>query len=710
MAENLVVNGVVYNGVDSISMQNENGEKVPFYPDAVRYNAQTLTEEQKAQARKNIGVTATGGGSGIHIGPEAPTDESINVWIDTDEEAEAPSGGNGSVIVESAPADWNAAEGQPGHVLNRTHCIETVSVNPVFDGNLTGREKILADVNTGAYAVKISPQSVSVDELIGATMVLNMGGAEQSMTLTAEMAMDSSFVLGVPGAVVLQGTDPIVLSLATNSIIQGASFSAGTWFMCIPGAFYVESVSCLPPDEREVVHKLDGKYLPDYLPRLETNETVFFPEDVYPSEGAESISDPENFTNFTGIIEVGKKYIVNFDGTKYEVTGTACSNEAVVGDFSGNGENLVYLGNVALVANCGGIDDTFDEVIEREGLDTGEPFCFFAENPGEGYAYLYMLESYGASKENILFGINKMEETIHKMSGKYLPDGVPKVETKVIDTTFGGIIGERENILLDASTNAYAVKISPKSVSVDELIGATMVLNMGTEYQTVTITAEEAADTSSTSGVPGAMVMQGSNPVVISLTEDFAIAGNTLSAGTWFMHIPYEFHAHSLSCLPPYEEEIVHKLDNKFLPPIGINSEPFSVYDAYGEGAIVNGGYFYFKASDAMKEQMAAGVIAVKFAFTPIGATKAEQHEVPLVGNARRSFGMFTSGETLYFVEISLAFSDTSMYQLSVQPMKSRRGGGSVHQSYSLPITEGPGGYYSLSVDENGNVVSYKLS
>ena len=56
MAENLVVNGVVYNGVDSISMQNENGEKVPFYPDAVRYNAQTLTEEQKAQARANIGA------------------------------------------------------------------------------------------------------------------------------------------------------------------------------------------------------------------------------------------------------------------------------------------------------------------------------------------------------------------------------------------------------------------------------------------------------------------------------------------------------------------------------------------------------------------------------------------------------------------------------------------------------------------------------
>lgn len=56
MAENLVVNGVTYNGVDSISMTNENGEKVQFYYDAVRYNQQVLTEEQKAQARENLGL------------------------------------------------------------------------------------------------------------------------------------------------------------------------------------------------------------------------------------------------------------------------------------------------------------------------------------------------------------------------------------------------------------------------------------------------------------------------------------------------------------------------------------------------------------------------------------------------------------------------------------------------------------------------------
>lgn len=55
--------------------------------------------------------------SGIHIGSEAPTDKNVSVWIDTDEEA--PGGGSGGGGMGGA--DWNASEGEPGHVLNRTH-------------------------------------------------------------------------------------------------------------------------------------------------------------------------------------------------------------------------------------------------------------------------------------------------------------------------------------------------------------------------------------------------------------------------------------------------------------------------------------------------------------------------------------------------------------------------------------------------------------
>ena len=136
-------------------------------------------------------------------------------------------------------------------------------VNPVFDGDLTGKESIyLGPDFNDAYAVRITPQSVSVAELIGSTMVINMSGAEQSVSIAAEMAMDSMSVLGVSGAVVLQGTDPIMLSLPDETTVLDTYFPAGTWFMCIPGAFYVKSLSCLQPGTFEDVHKIDMKYLP----------------------------------------------------------------------------------------------------------------------------------------------------------------------------------------------------------------------------------------------------------------------------------------------------------------------------------------------------------------------------------------------------------------------------------------------------------------
>lgn len=57
MSENLVVNGVTYPQVEALSLTNDTGGQVAFYPDAVRYVEQELTEEQKAQVRENIGAT-----------------------------------------------------------------------------------------------------------------------------------------------------------------------------------------------------------------------------------------------------------------------------------------------------------------------------------------------------------------------------------------------------------------------------------------------------------------------------------------------------------------------------------------------------------------------------------------------------------------------------------------------------------------------------
>lgn len=59
MAQDIVINGTTYSGVEVAAFLDANGNVIPFYPDAVRYGqAQNLTEAQKAQARANIGASA----------------------------------------------------------------------------------------------------------------------------------------------------------------------------------------------------------------------------------------------------------------------------------------------------------------------------------------------------------------------------------------------------------------------------------------------------------------------------------------------------------------------------------------------------------------------------------------------------------------------------------------------------------------------------
>jgi hypothetical protein len=63
MSENVVINDTTYNGVDALALPRSDGTVAIFYPDAVRYGVQTLTEAQQARARDNIGCIAKNQGS-----------------------------------------------------------------------------------------------------------------------------------------------------------------------------------------------------------------------------------------------------------------------------------------------------------------------------------------------------------------------------------------------------------------------------------------------------------------------------------------------------------------------------------------------------------------------------------------------------------------------------------------------------------------------
>lgn len=56
MSQDVVINNVTYPAVEAVALTNVNGDTTVYYPDAVQYVPQTLNDEQKAQARKNIGI------------------------------------------------------------------------------------------------------------------------------------------------------------------------------------------------------------------------------------------------------------------------------------------------------------------------------------------------------------------------------------------------------------------------------------------------------------------------------------------------------------------------------------------------------------------------------------------------------------------------------------------------------------------------------
>ena len=85
----VIINGETQTGVEAVNLLKTDGTTETYYPDAVRYVEQTLTEEQKAQARANIGVAdkeeivndvlaelpETGGGSNDAYNPVEYTPE-----------------------------------------------------------------------------------------------------------------------------------------------------------------------------------------------------------------------------------------------------------------------------------------------------------------------------------------------------------------------------------------------------------------------------------------------------------------------------------------------------------------------------------------------------------------------------------------------------------------------------------------------------------
>lgn len=173
--------------------------------------------------------------------------------------AEAVGGGGSGGM---GGADWNAAEGEPGHVLNRTHFVEsTPSITYEWDGDLTGKEFIVWDESNGSVKglVKLSDNYLTMEQLDGAALTVKTPEGDETLTVSTEMMMDISGWMGVPGVAVAD----YVLSLSDSATNGTEQITRGLWVLystATDGVFYAKSIKTMA---KETIHKLDKKYLPD---------------------------------------------------------------------------------------------------------------------------------------------------------------------------------------------------------------------------------------------------------------------------------------------------------------------------------------------------------------------------------------------------------------------------------------------------------------
>ena len=214
--------------------------------------------------------------------------------------------------IKSMKADLNAKEGEPGHVLNRTHYTES------------GRVEVLEP--TG-YTPEGGNYDLYVDSMLGLvggeTYIVNWNGTEYKCTANAVSESGVSFVmLGY-------------IKMGDEENVNGYPF--GVIDATLDGRVisYVRTYDENPftvsiYHEAETVHKLDHKYLPDGVPYVAEGGMVeILPETTIVTE--------EDMAALPSLgLMAGNDYVVGINGSEYTCTAFILNAEGLTGVALGN--------------------------------------------------------------------------------------------------------------------------------------------------------------------------------------------------------------------------------------------------------------------------------------------------------------------------------------------------------------------------------------
>lgn len=284
-------------------------------------------------------------------------------------------------------SDWNANEGEPGHILNRPFCTEIV------DGIVLAETTLDFSNSIGDYRY---PEIINITT--GEQYNVKWNGVEYPCT---------------------------AVFYENRGIVLGNEYSVGGESNGYPFTFIVyddrthitdhlrkstNTFSILGPSE--IVHKIPEKYLPDNIgggaqsdwnanegePGHILNRTHWVEEgsivEILPETNL-TFEDGQAIAIPVGEMVVGETYTIEYNGTEYECTTLL-------------GEGYMF-GNFGLM----GMEDT------------GEPFLGIYAPAGmlTETAIVMFLTVDGATEATV--SIYQKQRKYNKLDAKYLPDGVP---------------------------------------------------------------------------------------------------------------------------------------------------------------------------------------------------------------------------------------------------------------------------------------------
>lgn len=373
-----------------------------------------------------------------------------------------------NTALDNYNADWDAVNGEPGHILNKPFGEEIIlSDSPVvFNGDISNKEKIMIATNT--YFVKVSESYVDTATMIGSELTIYAGAYENTDVLTQDLVLDGNVVFGAEGAVVVFDNTPCVLSLPKDSTVQysGVTFevSKGTWFFYDSNTTdisYIKSLSCLY-DKQEIIKKLDSKYLPDTVPLLEGKMTKVNPYFEGNIEGY-------TFLTFDGSNEEdGIGGLVKI--TDYILTEEECLGATVTASFEGvtfndaitkKGDFTDVVGLPCDAYYADGSSTPYVVVIKSSGIGSGN---IEGVEVSAGTYYIYM-DTSGMDGGKLFIGhfsaLDNKEVVEEKINPKYLPNEValksdiPSIEGLASEEYVNDLINAALSAIPNAAEVAY---------------------------------------------------------------------------------------------------------------------------------------------------------------------------------------------------------------------------------------------------------------